>query len=352
MVADGKRLVSFDRWYERWSNDSARRHLQGITLIELDHGAPQAELLAEVGQSHGYQISPRTELEGPWLGDRQLIARCPNLIAICTTGSGYDVVDVEACTEAGIIVCNQAGMNKEAVAEHALGMILSLSKKIALTDRLLRRDQKLDRLTVRGDDIRGKTVGIVGLGHIGARLAELCSGLFGMTVLAYDPYLSEETIHSRHAAKVEFDEIFSRSDYVSVHCPRTDETFGMIGRAAFALMKPTAYFVTTARGGVHVEADLVDALASRRIAGAGIDVFMQEPPAADHPLLAFDNVIATPHIAGTTADSIRNMADANALQWAAIFRGEIPPRLINPAVWPRYCERYHSIFGSRPTQLA
>jgi D-3-phosphoglycerate dehydrogenase len=346
------RLAYFDDWMGRWSNPEAAAILSsvpGLELVSLLSDAPDAA--GEIGDAHFYQIMPRVELRGPWLADRRLIGLCPKLLAICTTGSGYDVVDVDACTDAGIIVCNQAGANKEAVAEHTLGMILCLSKKIALADKLMRRNADVDRLLLQGIDIRGKTVGIVGLGFIGTRVAELCGGLFEMKVLACDPYLSDEQVRARHAEKVDMDDLFRRADFVTVHCPRTAETMGMIGRRQFEAMKPTAYFVTTARGGVHDEDDLVAALVGGRIAGAGIDVFLEEPPPIDHPLLGFDNVVASPHIAGTTAESLQNMARANSLQWVEILEGRRPPRLLNPDAWPLYSRRFETLLGRRPVVL-
>src|SRR5262245_44545180 len=182
--------------------------------------------------------------------------------------------------------------------------MISLSKKIALTDKALRSGQIVDRYAFTGSDLLGKTVGIIGIGHIGTRVAELCKGLLRMTALACDPYLSATEVAARGAQKVELDELLSWSDFVTVHCPRNTETLGMLGRAQFQRMKPTAYFINTARGGIHKEDELAEALAAKRIAGAGIDVFVKEPPPADHPLLAFDNVIASPHIAGVTHEAM------------------------------------------------
>lgn len=257
-----------------------------------------------------------------------------------------------ACTAAGIIVCNQSGSNKEAVAEHALGLILALSKKFMPADRAMRRSANTDRFAMTGNDVLGKTLGIVGIGQIGTRVAELCRGLLRMEVLACDPHLDEATIAARGARKVELDELLARADFVSVHCPRDTTTLGMFGDAQFARMKPTAYFVQTARGGIHDEAALARALADGRIAGAGIDVFLQEPPSPDHPLLGFDNVIATPHNAGITQEALRGMAQAAAEQWIAIFAGEVPPRLVNPEVWPLYSARFKACFGFAPRSLA
>ena len=258
---------------------------------------------------------------------------------------------MDACTKAGIIVCNQSGTNKEAVAEHALGFMLVLSKKIAQADRAMRRQSNLDRFLFTGNDLLGKTVGIIGLGNIGTRVCDLCRGLFRMTVLAYDPYLTAEQIAARGGTKVELNELLERSDYVTMHCPRTDETFGLLGLEQFSRMKPTAYFINTSRGGTYKEDELAEALRQNRIAGAGIDVFLEEPPPTDHPLMAFENVVVTPHHAGATHETLENMAKATAEQWIDILDGKVPPRLINPKAWPKYSERFAAVLRSRPAAL-
>jgi D-3-phosphoglycerate dehydrogenase len=143
----------------------------------------------------------------------------------------------------------------------------------------------------------------------------------------------------------------TRSDFVQITCPLTAETAGLIGRDEFAAMKPSAYFITTARGRVHDESALFDALASGQIAGAGVDVFQEEPPRPDNPLLTLDNVVATPHTAGITVEAARDIAVATATQWLDIFAARMPPRLLNPQVWPRYCARFELIFGFEPTPL-
>jgi D-3-phosphoglycerate dehydrogenase len=266
-------------------------------------------------------------------------------------GAGYDVIDVDACTRAGVIVCNQSGTNKEAVAEHALGFMLALSKKIVLSDRAMRKNKDLDRFLYTGNDLLGKTVGIVGIGNIGTRTAELCRGLFRMRVLAYDPYLTKEQIAARGGEKVELDELLAQSDYVTLHCPRTEETFGMFGYEQFSRMKPSAYFVNTSRGGTYKEEDLEKALREKKIAGAGLDVFLDEPPPTDHPLFAFETVIVSPHNAGVTHETLANMAKATAEQWIEILAGKVPPRLINKEAWPKYSERFRRLLGFSPASL-
>src|SRR5262249_2439528 len=150
----------------------------------------------------------------------------------------------------------------EAVGEHTLGMMLSLTKRIGETDKALRTGNVIDRIAYMGDDLYGKTIGIVGFGNTGTRVAELCNGLFAMTVLAYDPYVGENAITARGARKVELAELLQTSDFVSLHCPLTAETTRMIGADAFARMKKGAFFLTAARGGIHDEAALYDALVS------------------------------------------------------------------------------------------
>jgi D-3-phosphoglycerate dehydrogenase len=297
----------------------------------------------------GYQISAsRDETPERWLGTKALLAQTPNLLVISSNGAGYDTIDVAACTQAGVLAVNQAGGNAEAVAEHVLAFMLALTKRIGETNHQMRRREKIVRTAFKGHDLVGRTIGIIGLGHVGTRVAELCSGLFRMKVLACDPYLSAETIADRGAAKAELDVLLRASDYISVNCPLTDETRGMIGAPEFMKMKPGAYFINTARGFIHDERALAQALADKRVAGAGLDVWDYEPPPADHPLLSFDNVLASPHIAGVTFESRDNIARIAAEQLLAIFAGEKPARLLNPEVWPSYCKRYRRIMGASP----
>jgi len=168
-------------------------------------------------------------------------------------------------------------------------------------------------------------------------------------VLAYDPYLSATEMAERGGEKVALDDLLRRSDYVSISCPLTKESRGMIGAREFALMQPHAYFITTARGFIHDEAALLEALREKRIAGAGLDVWSKEPPPADHPLLQFDNVLASPHTAGVTREARINMGRIAAGQLLEALDGRRPPRIINPQVWPEYAKRFERTFGFVPT---
>ena len=321
-----------------------------IQVDRLSNDSPEAEAEPILSRAHAYQIpATRHELAPRFHGTAALLARTPNLLVVSSSGAGYDTVDVAACTAAGVIVVNQAGGNREAVAEHVLGMMLTLSKRLIQADRSMRREAGIKRSDYTGNDVFGRTVGIVGIGHVGSRLAEVCTGLFRMCVLAYDPYLTAGQIAARSAEKVEtLDDLLRQSDFVSINCPLTAETHGMIGAREFALMRPHVFFITTARGGIHDEAALAEALQDKRIAGAGLDVWETESPDPAHPLLQFDNVLSSPHTAGVTRESRDTMARMTAEQLIDILDGKRPPRLINPEAWPAYCDRFERIIGVRP----
>ena len=276
--------------------------------------------------------SARDDMPRQWFVGDELLARCAGLLAVSTYGAGYDTVDVDACTRAGVCVMNQAGSNAGSVAEHAFGLILGLSKRIAESDRRLRRGERFARAEAIGIDLDGRTLGLVGIGHAGSRAATL-GRAFGMTVVACDPYVDPDEIARRGAEPVSLAELIARADVVSLHCPLDERTAGLFGSREFAAMKPGALFVTTARGGVHDEAALFDALAGGHLGGAGLDVWKVEPPVQGHPLLGLDNVVATHHTAGVTHDSRRRMASMAASQIVALARGEKPARLVNPEAW-------------------
>jgi len=349
VVQNITKLTFFEKWFDPVAEEILQK-CDYIELVRLTYATSDAENWKSFAVTHGYQMDSSSSARDPWFARKPFIAKAPQLLAICTAGAGFDLVDVDACTEAGIIVCNQSGANIEAVAEHTVGMMLSLSKRVIQSDRAM-RSRTINRMSYVGNDIKGKTLGIVGIGNIGTRVAKLCGTLFDMQVLAYDPYLTVDQIKSRGAQKVTLEELLGRSDFVTVHCPLTSETRYMIGAPQFALMKPSAYFIITARGGIYDETALYQALIQNKIAGAGIDVFEKEPPPLDHPLLTLDNAFVSPHIAGITHEALFEMARSAAEQWKSIFAGEVPPRLLNPKSWPLYQERFHKILGFRPPAL-
>jgi D-3-phosphoglycerate dehydrogenase len=320
-----------------------------IRLDILEQKSPDASALEVLGAAHAYQMSSaRDELAGHYQARAELLGRAPNLLIVSTNGAGYDTVDVKACTERGILVVNQSGGNAEAVAEHVIGMMLCLVKRVNDSDRALRAGTLKNRADYIGREAYGKTIGIVGLGNVGKRIAELAGILFKMKVLAYDPYLPADVVKARGAEKVELDELLRRSDFVSINCPLTDETRKIMGAREFALMQPHAYFITTARGSIHDEEALEKVLRDKKIAGAGLDVWEKEPPPASHPLMKYDTVMVTPHMAGVTVEARTRMGQIAAEQMLDALDGKPVPRIINPRVWNDYAERFERTFGFKP----
>jgi len=317
-----------------------------VAMYRLQFDDPEAENWKIIETCHAYCItSARDEVPDHFKATAALLERCPKLLMVSTSGAGYDPVDVAACTKAGVLVVNQAGANAEAVAEHAVGLMLALTKKMLQSDRSLRKERGVSRETFKGWNAQGRTIGVIGLGHTGSRVARICGKGLDMRVLATDPYITPQDFKERGAIATPLDELLAESDYVSIHCPYNAETKDMIGPRELGLMKEGAFLINCARGGIINEDALAVALEKQQIAGAGLDVWAVEPPPMDHPLLKFDNLIATYHIAGVTFDSRRNMADWNAEQVISTLRGEYPPRLINPEAWDRFAERYEAIFG-------
>lgn len=317
-----------------------------LAVCPLDASADQA--FAMLSAAHAFNVSPaKDELPGHLFVTPEFLARCPDLLLISSSGAGYDTVDVPACTAAGVAVVNQAGGNAVSVAEMAIGLLLAVSRRIVECDKRMRRERGFPREELMGHEISGRTIGLVGIGHTGRRVAALAKA-FNMTVLAHDPYLSAEEIAARGARSVSMEHLLLESDVVSLHCPRDPATLGMMNAQAFGRMKRGAIFLSVARGGIHDEAALAEALRTGHLAGAGLDVWHPEPPQLDSPLLAMDNVVATYHLAGVSHEARRNVASMAAEQIVATLAGARPARLVNPEVWPAYAARFERVFGRRP----
>jgi D-3-phosphoglycerate dehydrogenase len=262
---------------------------------------------------------------------RRVLEARPQLKIIARNGVGYDAVDVAAATDHGIPV-TVAPANQEAVAEHAFALILALAKQVIPQHEGLRQGQWRRQLT---RPLRGQTLGLAGLGRIGRAMA--VRGLaFGMKVIAYEPFPDAEFCRRHGIDLVPLERVFENGDYISLHMPLTPETRQFIDRRYFGRMKPTAYFVNTARGGVVNEADLVEVLREKKIAGAGLDVFETEPP-GESPVTKLENVVMTAHTAGVDARSGEDMAALAAKTIVQLSRGEWPEGLVvNPTVKERF----------------
>jgi D-3-phosphoglycerate dehydrogenase len=261
--------------------------------------------------------------------NRELIEKAPNLVVIARHGIGVELIDVAAATERGVMVVNTPEAATVSVAEHVVTMALVLAKRLMVADAALRKGNYGIKDKYGPDDVEGKTLGLVGLGRIGREVARRCRGL-GMRVMAFDPYADAAVAGQMGVALAgSLAELLSAADFVSLHTPLTPQTRGLIGAEQFALMKPTAYFINCSRGEVVDEAALIKALKEKQIAGAGLDVFAQEPPAADNELFSLDNVVVTPHSSSLTTNGKIKMATGAVEQLLKVLKGEQPDYLVN-----------------------
>jgi D-3-phosphoglycerate dehydrogenase / 2-oxoglutarate reductase len=256
----------------------------------------------------------------------------PRLRAIARTGVGYDAVDVEAASARKIAVTITPGANQESVAEQTFALLLGLAKDLILHDRNLRNGAWARTLLPR--PIRGLTLGLVGMGRIGRAVATRAIA-FGMKVVAFDTITDSEFDAKHDIKRVDFHELLALADVVSLHLPIVEATRGLFNASTFAKMKPGAVLINTSRGGLIVEADLVEALHSGHLAGAGLDVFQHEPPEPDNPLWSLPNVVLTPHMAGVDERAMATMAEMAAQCLVDLFQGRWPAAcVVNPEVAP------------------
>jgi D-3-phosphoglycerate dehydrogenase len=253
---------------------------------------------------------------------RRVIESAPGLRIIARHGTGTDNVDLEAARERGIIVTNTPDATTASVAEHTVGLLLAVSRRIALADRGLRAGNWGVRGRCLGVDLAGRALGVVGFGRIGRRVATICHDGLGMSVVYHD--LQPSPTGWDWAQHLPLDGVLSSADAVTLHVPLTPATRHLIGRRELALLKPTAILVNASRGPVVDEQALIEALRQGRLAGAALDVFEEEPVRGVHPLCEFDNVVLTPHIASATGETVRRMALEATEEVLAVLQGRQP----------------------------
>jgi D-3-phosphoglycerate dehydrogenase len=253
------------------------------------------------------------------------LARAKKVKVICKQGVGFDTIDIQAAAKHGIPVLRTPGVNSEAVAEMAMALALSATRRVTECDRLLRAGAKIERPDILGIEMWRKTVGVIGLGNIGSRVARKWQGAFEAKVIYYDPYI--EVAFFKKIQNLE--DLLRQSDLVSIHVPLTDETRKMIGAPQLALMKSSAVLVNTSRGGIIDEAALYQALKGGRLFAAGLDVWEVEPPPRDAPLLSLPNVVGTPHAAGGTFDTQERSSLQVAMQVVDVLQGKPPQNRVN-----------------------
>ena len=258
-----------------------------------------------------------------------LLSKATTLQVIGRAGVGYDNIDVQAANQTGVVVSYSPEENAISVAEHVLGLLLALARKIPGADRSV-KNGKWERKKYHGIELLGKTLGILGLGKIGARVA-LRAKAFGIRLLTYEAFLPTTHLHFTEtgACLVSFDQLLAESDFLTVHLPLNEKTRGMLNIKAFEKMKPTAFLINTSRGEIVVEKDLVKALQEGKLAGAALDVRETEPPPAESPLYVLENVILTPHTAGLTYEAQEKVVDAIAEDVDRVLSGQPALRYVN-----------------------
>ncbi len=309
----------------------ALRRLEEEAEVLAAYTAPPDELLALLACCHGVVLGT-----GFHLGAAEL-DRAAKLEVIGRHGVGLDNVDLVAATARRIPVTYTPDGPTESTAEHALLLILAAARRLAQLDRAVRGGNFgiRDRLEIMGHELKGKVLGVAGFGRIGRRLAAMCRDGLHMQVRVYDPYLDAATVAQWGAVYVaDLVELASQVDVLSVHVPLTLETHHLVGRDVLRAIKPGALLVNTARGPVVDEAALVEALRDGRLGGAGLDVYDPQPPPPSHPLLQFDQVVLTPHVASFTHEARRRMGLTVVEDLLRVLRGERPHFLANPEIWP------------------
>jgi D-3-phosphoglycerate dehydrogenase len=255
---------------------------------------------------------------------KRVLENTPRLKVIGRHGIGLDIIDMKEAKRRGIPVVFAPLASVESVAEHTIGFMVALAKRIARADKELRKRGWKARYDNVGTELWGKTLGIIGLGKIGSEVAIKAKHAFNMKILAYDPYCTDEKAAELGVQLVDLDTLLRESNVVSIHAPLTKQTYNMIGKEQLAKMKKTAFLINTARGGIVNEAALFEALTKQVIAGAAVDVYGKEPVSPENPLLTLENIIVTPHTASLTHESIRRISVTVAEDVVRVLKGEKP----------------------------
>ena len=290
--------------------------------FEIQHcdGANRTELLAALATANAVLVRSATKM------DAEAIAAAPDLKIIARAGVGLDNVDIPAATAAKVLVVNAPTSNIVSAAELAVSLLLAVARNVVPANLAL-KDGKWKRSQFGGVELQDKTVGIIGMGKIGMLVATRLAG-FDMKFVAYDPYVTAAPTGGPKIEMVTLDQLLAVSDFITIHIPKTAETTGLIDAAALKKMKPTAFVINAARGGVLDEAALYQALAAGELAGAGLDVYATEP-CTDSPLFALDNVVATPHLGASTEEAQEKAGIAVAESVVAAFAGAEVPGAVN-----------------------
>ncbi len=315
-------------------------HKAGIEILETEAevevatGLSKEELIEKIKNKDALLVRSATKVTA------DVIEAAERLKVIGRAGVGVDNIDLEAATKHGIVVVNAPEASSITVAEHTMGLILSLARRIPFAHSSLKAN-KWEKKKFLGIEIRGKTLGVIGLGRIGSQVAKKAKA-FEMEVIAYDPYVTEKHAKNLTVKIVSLDELLSKSDFITLHIPLTDKTKGLIGKKEIQKMKDGAYLINCARGGIVDEKALYEGLKSGKLAGAALDVFEKEPP-IDNPLLTLDNIVVTPHLGASTQEAQIFASVVACREVLKVLRNEPPKYSVNmPAIPPEVLKEISS----------
>ncbi len=310
-------------------SDAGIKALEEACDVDLAIDVPRSDLIGRLGNAEGLVVRSATEV------DADLIGAAPSLRVIGRAGIGVDNIDVDAATTAGVMVVNAPQANTISAAEHTMALLLAQARRVAEADASVRAGH-WERKALKGVELHGKTLGLIGLGRIGSLVAERAAA-FGMRVIASDPYIGPERARRLGVELANLDQLYREADFISIHVPRTPETERLIDARAFDKMKPGVRIVNTSRGGVVDEKALAEAIQSGRVAGAALDVFSEEPP-ADSALFSLPSVVMTPHLGASTGEAQDRAGTTVAEAVAAALRGELVPSAVNLDLGPEVAD--------------
>ncbi|WP_296803368.1 phosphoglycerate dehydrogenase [uncultured Methanobrevibacter sp.] len=302
-------------------NEKGIENLKEVAEVVVDTSITPEELANTIHEYDGIVVRSRTKLTA------DLIKKADNMKIIARAGVGVDNIDLNAATEKGIMVVNSPESTSITVAEHTMGLLLTMARKLSIADKSV-KEGKWEKKKFMGVELRNKTLGVIGMGRIGSQVVNRCKA-FEMDAMAYDPYLPEEVAKQMGVKLTDLDTVLKNADFITIHVPLTPETKHLISTEQFEIMKDSAFITNCARGGIIDEDALYDALTNNKIGGAALDVYEEEPPAEDSKLFELDNIVLTPHIAASTKEAQRDAAIIVADEIIDLFKGGTPKNVLN-----------------------
>ena len=302
-------------------NEKGIENLKKVAEVVVDTSITPEKLVNTINEYDGIVVRSRTKVT------REVIENASNLKIIARAGVGVDNIDLNAATEKGIMVVNSPESTSITVAEHTMGLLLNVARKISIADKSV-KSGKWEKKRFMGVELRKKTLGIIGMGRIGSQVVNRCKA-FEMDAMAYDPYLPKEVAKQMGVELTDLESVLKNADFITIHVPLTPETKHLISTDEFEIMKDSAFIANCARGGIIDEEALYVALSENKIGGAALDVYEEEPPAKDSKLLELDNIVLTPHIAASTKEAQRDAAIIVADEIIDLFKGGTPQNVLN-----------------------